>query len=105
MNKDLMNSMAFLLANSLASGDSGYSNMNIINDQEVNECLMDMYFYIMYSGINEEKQEEYFQEFGKKYKNLNEKQQELVKKEYIDIIETQNKNREKIKRKGMIDYE
>ena len=78
------------------------------NDERVMECLWDMYFYMMYNGLgNEEKKEEYFNEFGKKYEKLNEEQQEEVKKEYINIIETQNKNREKekIKKKGMKDYE
>ena len=77
-----------------------------ISDEKVSECLMDMYFYMMYSGIGEEKkQEEFFNEFEKKFDNLNEEQQEMVKNEYIDIIETQNKNKEKVKKKGMNDYE
>ena len=77
-------------------------------DEKVIECLWDMYFYMMYSGIgNEEKKEEYFNEFEKKYDKLNKEQQEEVKKEYIDIIEAQEKNKEKekIKKKGMINYE
>ena len=79
-----------------------------IEDQEVNECIMDMYFYMLYGGIeNEEKREEYFKEFEKKYNALNKEQQELVKNDYISIIEAQEKNREKekIKKKGMRDYE
>ena len=77
-------------------------------DERVVECMWDMYFYMMYSGIgNEEKKEEYFQEFGKKYDKLTKEQQEEVKKEYKNIIEAQEKNREegKVKKKGMINYE
>lgn len=75
-------------------------------DKKINDCLMDMYFYMLYNGIgNEEKKAEYFQEFENKYDKLDKKQQEIVKQEYIDIIETQNKNREKVKKKGMNDYE
>jgi len=79
-----------------------------INDERVMECIMDMYFYMLYSGVgNGEKTEEFFSEFEKKYKNLNKEQQEIVKKEYIDIIEAQDKNieKEKIKKKGMNKYE
>ena len=77
-----------------------------INDDRVLECIMDMYFYMLYNGIgNDPKKEEYFREFEKKYNNLNKEQQEIVKQEYIDIIETQNKNREKVKKKGNDKYE
>ncbi len=79
-----------------------------INDEKVMECLMDMYFYMLYNGVgNDQKTEEYFNEFEKKYRNLNKEQQEEIKKEYLDIIEAQNKNREKekVKKKGMNKYE
>ena len=75
------------------------------SDERVVECIMDMYFYMMYTGINDEKKEEYLNEFAKKYNNLDKEQKEMVKNEYIDIIKTQKKNREKIKKKGMNDYE
>lgn len=76
------------------------------NDERVIECIMDMYFYMLYNGIdNDLKKEEYFNEFEKKYHNLNEEQQEEVRKEYISIIEAQNKNKEKVKKKGMKNYE
>ena len=102
MNKkkviDLLMSMSLL-------GSSEYAGY-YPNDERVVECLWDMYFYMMYSGIgNEEKKEEYFSEFGKKFNNLNKEQQEIVKNEYIDIIEAQNKNKEKVKKKGMSKYE
>ena len=92
--------MNILLASSLINS-SEYEGYNI-HDEKVLECLMDMYFYMMYSGIdNEEKKEEYFEEFGKKYDNLTDEQKDLVKEEYISIINAQDKNREKekIKRK------
>ena len=78
------------------------------NDERILECIMDMYFYMMYSNVgNEDKKEEYFNKFEKKYDNLNSNQQEEIKKEYINIIEAQNKNseKEKVKKKGMINYE
>ncbi len=75
-----------------------------INDDRVFECIMDMRFYMLYNGIgNEEKKEEYLNEFGEKYNNLNEEQQEQVKKEYKDIIEAQDRG--KVKKKGMINNE
>lgn len=96
--------MDYLLAMSLL-GKSEYVGY-FPNDERVLECLWDMYFYMMYSGIgNENKKEEYYHEFEKKYDKLNEEQQEEVKNEYMNIIEAQNKEKEKIKKKGMIDYE
>ena len=77
-----------------------------IDDENVNECLVDMYFYMLYNGENNElKKEKLFHEFEKKYNELNKEQQEMVKQEYINIIETQEKNRRKVKRKGMNNYE
>ena len=73
------------------------------NDERVLECLMNMYFYMMHP--NENKKEEYFQEFEKSYNDLNEEQKQIVKQDFIDIIETQNKNKEKVKKKGMNNYE
>ena len=96
--------MDFLLAFSLIGGNEygGYYP----TDEKVIACLWDMYFYMMYSGLgNEDKKEEYFNEFGKKFDNLNKEQQEEVKNEYISIIEAQDKNKEKIKKKGMNNYE
>ena len=102
MNKKIMD---LLLSMSLINSNeySGY----LPNDERVLECIWDMYFYMLYSGINEEKKEEYFKEFEKKYDNLNKEQQEEVEKEYIEIINAQEKNRkkEKIKKKGMNNYE
>jgi len=104
MNKkkvfDLLTAMSFF-------GTSEYAGY-YPTDERVIECLMDMYFYMLYKDMdNEEKKEEYFQEFENKYDKLNGEQQEEVKNEYINIIEAQKKNREKekIKKKGMNNYE
>ena len=98
--------MDFLLAFSLIGGNEyvGYYP----TDEKVVACLWDMYFYMMYNGLgNEDKKEEYFKEFEKKFDNLNKEQQEEVKNEYISIMEAQKKNREKekVKKKGMNNYE
>ena len=82
-----------------------FCEQSYITDSKVNECIMNMYFYMLYSIDNQEKKEEYFQEFKKSYENLDKSQKEIVKQEYIDIIETQEKNKRKIKKKGMMDYE
>ena len=98
-------SIEYLIAIPSLLINSGEYNIEY-NDSKVNECLMDMYFYMLYNGENnEEKKKEYFQEFENKYNKLNKEQQEQVKQEYINIIEAQKKNRGKIKKKGMIDYE
>lgn len=75
------------------------------NNKHVVECLWDMYFYMLYSGVDEERKEEYFNEFSEKYNKLTEEQREEVRKEYISIIASQEKNKEKVKRKGMNEYE
>lgn len=74
-------------------------------DEKINQCLMNMYFYMLHP--NENKKEEYFQEFEKIYNDLNDEQKDIVKQDYIEIIEAQEKNRrkEKVKRKGMRNYE
>lgn len=98
MNKNLMN---LLLSLSLI-GDNEYGQF-YVSDPKINDCLMNMYFYIMHPNTN--KKEEFFKEFEKSYNDLNEEQQEIVKKEYIDIIEAQEKNKEKVKKKGNDKYE
>ena len=71
-----------------------------IDDDEVNDCLMSMYFYMMCDSNLEKKKEEFFIEFENKFDKLNDEQKELVKQDYLNIIEAQNKNKEKVKRKG-----
>ena len=100
MNKSVRD---ILIASSLIR-TSEYDG-NIIIDEKVSECIMDMYFYMLYFINNDSKKEEYFREFESKYQKLNKKQQEIVRDEYIDIIKTQKKNKEKVKKKGLINYE
>ena len=71
-----------------------------IDDEEVNDCLMSMYFYMICDSSLGNKKEEYFKEFEDKYQKLNDEQKELVQKDYLSIIEAQDRNREKVKRKG-----
>jgi len=98
-------SMAELLITSALLNRGEYGGY-FINDERVMECIMDMYFYMLYSDVgNDEKIEEYFNELKNKYDNLNEEQQAIVKKEFLDIIEAQDKNKDKVKKKGMNKYE
>ena len=103
---------SILLASSLIGVDEymPYINDECFEDNEVCDCLMKMYFYMLISPDEEEKKEKMFQEFRNKYHKLNEKQQELVKQDYINIINAQDKYDEenekiKVKKKGMINYE
>jgi len=80
-------------------GANEYSDY-YIDDNEVNDCLMSMYFYMMCDNKFQQKKDELFKKFNEKYEKLNEEQQELVKQDYLSIIEAQNKNRNKVKRKG-----
>ena len=101
MKKSIMD----LLITSSLLNKSEYGGY-FINDEKVMECLMDMYFYMLYNGVgNDSKTEEYFSEFEKKYRNLNKEQQEIIKNDYTEIIESQNKNRDTVKKKGMNKYE
>ncbi len=100
MNKKIMDML--LISQLISKGEYEGSN---INDEKVLDCIMDMYFYMLYNSDNNPLQEKYLDNFNQKYNALTKKQQKLVKQEYIDIIETQNKNREKVKRKGMNNYE
>ena len=101
MNKSIRD---ILIVSSLIH-TSGFEG-GYINDEKVNECIMDMYLYMLYNGINNDaKKEEYFKKFENGYRELNEEQQEIVKQEYNNIIETQDKERKKVKKKGMRKYE
>ena len=90
---DLLLSMSMIGANE-------FGNMMYIDDPLVNDCLMSMYFYMLYDSNYAEKKEEKFQEFCEKYNNLDDEQKEIVKQDYLNIIEAQDRNREKVKRKG-----
>ena len=90
---DLLLSMSMIGANE-------FGNMMYIDDPRVNDCLMSMYFYMMFDSNYEKKKEEKFQEFSEKFEKLNDEQKEIVKQDYLNIIEAQDKVREKVKRKG-----
>ena len=66
-------------------------------DDEVDECLMNMYFFMLSSDMSEERREELWKEFDESYQKLNSEQQEKVKQDYIDIIKAQDENNEKVK--------
>ena len=84
---------------SMLLGTNEYG-FDYIDDDKVNECLMNMYFYMLScEGNDQNRQNELFEEFDRCYKELNEEQQELVKNDYLSIIESQNKNTEKEKNK------
>lgn len=98
-----------LLGLTLNSNDPYRTKNSIIKDDMVNECLMDMYFFMLSSELDEKIHNELWEIFLKSYHSLNRLQQEIVKQDYIDIINAQDKyeeeNKGKIKKKGMINYE
>ena len=93
---------------SLANGmmENSYLNLPIYMDEEVNDCLIKMYF-VMMTGDGHPDNERLYNEFLLAYHSLNEKQQEIVKKDFISICEAQDRNQEqeKVKRKGEMKYE
>ncbi len=77
-----------------------------LHDDMVTECLINLYFYLLSSDMNEKVQEKYWRIFGGSFCKLNDEQREMVRNNYIEIINAQNKNKNiKVKKKGMIDYE
>lgn len=61
------------------------------SDEKVNECLMQMYFYMLTGD------DRIFNEFHELYQKLDFEKQEYVKQDYINIIREQEK--EKVFRK------
>jgi len=80
-----------------------YLNTPIYMDEEVNDCLIKMYF-VMMTGEGHHDYERLYNEFLLAYYSLNEKQQEIVKKDFQNIIDAQDVNY-KVKRKGEMKYE
>ncbi|MBQ8891570.1 MAG: hypothetical protein IJ068_01750 [Bacilli bacterium] len=78
--------------------EDSYINYPVSFDMDVNDCLINMYFYMLSSD------EKYYQEFHEKYNKLNDEQREFVKNDYINIINAQREF-EKVKRKGEKKYE
>ena len=85
-------------------GDS-YLNQSVYLDEEVNDCLIKMYFVMMIEEGHPD-YERLFNEFLLAYHSLNDEKQKLVREDFKKIIEAQNRNeREKVKRKGEMKYE
>ena len=97
MNEKMIDEL--LIALLTESGE--YSSFQI-EDSEVRDCLMDMYFYLLLD--DGDKKEKMYQEFLDKYHKLNEQQQELVKNDFIELMNAQD-NKEKVKKKGNDKYE
>ena len=53
-----------------------------LNKNEITECLLDLYFYLL-GGENDEN---YLNEFGKKYVSLNESDKDKIRKELKNIL-------------------
>ena len=80
--------MNLLLSMSLIGIDEYAQEYNYLEDQQVNDCLIHMYFYMMCN--DRDNKEDMYQEFDKRYNELNNEQQELVKKDYLNIIDAQD---------------
>ncbi len=93
----------FVLYSMITNLSDPYDTINY--DDEIDECLMNMYFFMISGKMSNDKREELWQAFESSYQKLNREQQEIVKKDYLSIIDAQNKNKEKVKKKGMINYE
>ena len=83
--------------------ENSYLNLPIYMDEEVNDCLIKMYFVMMVTE-NHPDYERLYNDFLLAYHSLNDKQQEIVKKDYQNIIDAQDENY-KVKRKGEMKYE
>lgn len=54
-----------------------YKDNPALNKNEITECLLDLYFYL----LGGENAENYLKEFGKKYISLNEEDKEKIREE------------------------
>ena len=54
-----------------------YKDNPALNKNEITECLLDLYFYL----LGRENAENYLKEFGKKYISLNEEDKEKIREE------------------------
>lgn len=75
----------------------------IYMDEEINDCLIKMYFVMMIEEGHPD-YERLYNEFLLAYHSLNDRQQEIVKNDYQNIIDAQDENY-KVKRKGEMKYE
>lgn len=53
-----------------------------LNKNEITECLLDLYFYL----LGGENAENYLNEFGKKYVSLNESDKDKIRNELKNIL-------------------
>ena len=72
--------------------DTGEFRGDYFEDEKIDDCLMDMYFYMMYVSIGDKRSEEYFREYERKFSELTAEQQEYVKADYLNILESRNAN-------------
>ena len=82
---------------------SDYVNQPMYFDEEINDCLIKMYF-VMMTGEGHPDNDRLYNEFLLAYHSLSEDKQEIVKRDYQNIIDTQDENY-KVKRKGEMKYE
>ena len=80
-----------------------YLNGPIYLDEEVNDCLIKMYFVMMIDESNPD-YERLYNEFLLAYHSLNEEKQKIVREDFKKICDAQDEQK-KIKRKGEIKYE
>ena len=103
------NKIRDILLTSMLLGTHEYAPFCLdMHDEMVTDCLMNMYFYMLSSDMDEKVHEKYWRIFDDSYQKLNKEQQEIVKNDYIEIINAQNKyenEKIKVKKKGMINYE
>lgn len=74
----------------LMSSLSTESELITYFDRDVEDCIMQMYFYML------TEKEEHYKKFISLYNKLNHSEQEKVKEEYHAIIEEQDKNTKRI---------
>lgn len=70
----------------------GYSDDYLCDDKDVNECVMNMYFYVLTS------QGDFLKEFEKIYNRLTDEQKQMVINEYATIMEARSNKKLSLKR-------
>ncbi len=86
-----------MLFGTIGNTYSEYDSLNC--SEEVNDCLLKMYFYLLEEDTNLKGKR--WNDFEKSYGNLNELDQEIIRNDLIDILE----NKESIKKKRRDFYE
>lgn len=67
------------------------------NDPLVNQCLMHMYFFLLLSDDNPNKEKE-FEECMKIYHSFDKEKQEYIKNDFIKIMNAQDENQRQKKK-------